>query len=83
MRVFKSVHVDDETKGIMVYSECTYNSACYELEKAGFECEEAKSIDTRFTKIKGKLYDPIAKRKRDIEYLYDEKRGYLIRTALA
>lgn len=75
MRRFVASCRDPVTNGYLFYSECSYNMACCQLESEGFECEKTETVDTRFTKIKGIFKGT------PMEFLYDEERGYLLRTA--
>ena len=72
MREFKTVCIDNETQNEMVLSECSYNTACYWLMSKGFE--EPERLENRSGKYYIYYVTP-----REITFIYDEDRGYLLR----
>lgn len=79
MRRFMSTCIDNTLRLPMVYSECSFNMAMFQLEYEGIE------VITAVTKtINNRDYDYItAKMKtlsvdRTVYFVYDEKRGLLL-----
>lgn len=68
MRRFKTLCVDNETNNYMIFSECSFNMAAFQLEFEIGEPLNVKAIDSRFTEIEypGRTY------------IYDEYRGLLM-----
>lgn len=77
MRKFLSLYVDRKTGKAMVYSECSYNQACFQLE---YELENQGVVitDTKQTIINGVALTKIITNKKDCCFYYDEGRGYLM-----
>lgn len=77
MRKFMSTCIDNVLRLPMVYSECSLNGACFQLETEGFEIKSVLPI-----KINNKEYDYISSFHNNtvqyVYFIYDEKRGYLI-----
>lgn len=79
MRRFMSTYIDNVLRLPMVYSECSYNMACMQLEYEGIEI-----ITATTKKINGKSYDYITAKmntvinKTDAYFVYDEDRGILM-----
>ena len=72
MREFRTLCRDKVTNGTLILSETTFNSACYWLERKGFECETVRTYSSGLTEIIGTLNGEPKK------FFYDENRGYLI-----
>lgn len=68
MRRFKTLCIDNETNNYMVFADCSFNAAAFQLEFEIGEPTEVKTIDSRFTKIEypGRTF------------IYDEHRGLLM-----
>lgn len=69
MKIFNTICIDKETKGIMILEDVSYNNACCWLDKTLGEPISAKAFNEIYTIIK---YP-------ETEFIYDERRGYLIR----
>lgn len=76
MRKFTALSIDSKTKKAMVYSECSYNQACFQIE---YELEPQGVVitDTKNTIINGVSVVQL-KTNKDYSFYYDENRGYLM-----
>lgn len=75
MKRFYSKCIDNVLGLEMIYSDCSYNMACFQLEKEGFNCESAttKNIkDKNYDVLIGTIYN------KKVYLVYDESRGYLM-----
>lgn len=74
MRRFRFVCIDKVTGGEMIFSECSYNMACYSLESQlrqnGDEITGTHSPNLEQTEIYTKS---------GLTFLYDEPRGILVK----
>ena len=79
MKRFMSTCIDNVLRLPMVYSDCSYNMACYQLESEGIE-----GVGAVTKKINGLTYDYItaimktSMTEQIVYFVYDERRGYLM-----
>lgn len=75
MKRFMAKCIDNVLGLDMVYSDCSYNMACFQLECEGFNLESAVTKN-----IKGNNYDVLIgiMNNERIYLVYDENRGYLM-----
>lgn len=72
MRKFLASCIDNKTKKEIVFSECSFNSAMFELEVNGFDITSVKVING--------IHEINAnKNNKTIKFYYDEERGYLLK----
>ena len=77
MRKFTALCVENELRLPMIYSDCSYNAACYQLEYE-YDIEDAS---TKEIVINGKNYTYISAKLQSnkyIHFIYDERKGYLM-----
>ena len=80
MRRFLSNCIENDLRLPMVYSECSYNMACYQLEYD----YDIVDVITEEKKINGKDYTYIIAKlntitnKNTVCFVYDEEKGYLM-----
>lgn len=78
MRKFTTLTIDNKTNKKMVYSECSYNGAMFQLENELYK----KGIDIFYTKqtiINDVPLMKIRTTRNELCYYYDENRGYLLK----
>ena len=77
MRKFTTYCTDQKTGHQIIYSECSYNMACFELEnelsKIGIDIVDARPIPNGLMQI-----STMENGKRGRNFYYDEERGYLL-----
>lgn len=75
MRKFLSMTIENVLRLPMVYSECSFNEAMFQLE---YEGVDIKAVLPR--RIKGFDYDYVyaVMNNEKVHFIYDERRGYLM-----
>ncbi len=73
MRKFVTAIFDSKTNMRMIYSECSFNMACMELEM------EMDTQGILLVSVEEKDGMKCLKWSNDDEYFYDEERGYLLK----